>query len=101
MRALRNNFDPYLQTYNRLDALSAMGHQVDKAELIILGGTWSFYPEKYPHRSLIYTSSQHHLSQHSQQHPCLDAPKLKRAQHGVLASAHLLDKRSVETQVVL
>lgn len=46
-RAERNYFDPYLQTYNRLDALSSMGHQVDKAELIILGGTWSFYPEAY------------------------------------------------------
>lgn len=46
-RAERNYFDPYLQTYTRLDALDAMGHQVDKAELIILGGTWSFYPEAY------------------------------------------------------
>lgn len=46
-RAERNYFDPYLQTYTRLDALNAMGHHVDKAELIILGGTWSFYPEKY------------------------------------------------------
>ncbi len=46
-RAERNYFDPYLQTYNRLDALWAMGHSVDKAELIILGGTWSYYPETY------------------------------------------------------
>lgn len=46
-RAERNYFDPYLQTYNRLDALQAMGHTVDKVELIILGGTWSYYPEEY------------------------------------------------------
>ncbi|MFZ5437473.1 MAG: elongator complex protein 3 [Patescibacteria group bacterium] len=46
-RAERNYFDPYLQTYNRLDALWSMGHSVDKAELIILGGTWSYYPESY------------------------------------------------------
>lgn len=46
-RAERNYFDPYLQTYNRLDALRAMGHNIDKAELIILGGTWSYYPEDY------------------------------------------------------
>ncbi|MFZ5376646.1 MAG: elongator complex protein 3 [Patescibacteria group bacterium] len=46
-RAERNSFDPYLQTYNRLDALYSMGHEIDKVELIILGGTWSFYPEKY------------------------------------------------------
>ena len=46
-RAERNWFDPYLQTYNRLQALSNIGHSVSKAELIILGGTWSFYPEAY------------------------------------------------------
>ncbi|PIR60980.1 MAG: histone acetyltransferase, partial [Candidatus Pacebacteria bacterium CG10_big_fil_rev_8_21_14_0_10_45_6] len=46
-RAERNYFDPYLQTYNRLTALRAIGHDVSKAELIILGGTWSFYPEPY------------------------------------------------------
>lgn len=46
-RALRNAYDPYLQTYNRLLALSNIGHTVDKVELIILGGTWSFYQKPY------------------------------------------------------
>lgn len=46
-RAERNFFDPYLQTYNRLEALTSIGHNVDKTEIIILGGTWSFYPEEY------------------------------------------------------
>lgn len=46
-RAEQNGFDPYLQTYNRLVALGAIGHAVSKAELIILGGTFSFYPEAY------------------------------------------------------
>ncbi|MEI6728808.1 MAG: GNAT family N-acetyltransferase [bacterium] len=46
-RAERNNFDPYLQTYRRLKALYSIGHSVDKVEVIILGGTWSFYPERY------------------------------------------------------
>ncbi len=46
-RAERNYFDPYLQTYNRLQALHNIGHSVDKVELIILGGTWSYYPEAY------------------------------------------------------
>lgn len=46
-RAERNYFDPYLQTYNRLQALHNIGHQIDKSELIILGGTWSYYPESY------------------------------------------------------
>jgi len=46
-RAERNNFDPYLQTYNRLLALESIGHNTGKVELIVLGGTWSFYPESY------------------------------------------------------
>lgn len=31
----------------RLTALSQMGHATDKIELIVLGGTWSDYPEGY------------------------------------------------------
>lgn len=46
-RAEQNGFDPYLQTYNRMAALSAIGHSTDKIELIVLGGTWSFYPLAY------------------------------------------------------
>ncbi len=46
-RALRNQFDPYLQTYNRLQALSDIGHDTNKIEVIILGGTWSYYSEGY------------------------------------------------------
>ena len=46
-RAERNFFDPYLQVRSRLVALTEMGHVTDKVELIILGGTWSDYPDPY------------------------------------------------------
>ncbi|MGH0034474.1 MAG: elongator complex protein 3 [Myxococcota bacterium] len=46
-RAAGNRFDPFLQTWNRLAAFHAIGHPTDKVELIVLGGTWSFYPEPY------------------------------------------------------
>ena len=46
-RAAQNHFDPYLQTYNRLRAFHALGHSVDKVELIVLGGSWSAYPRDY------------------------------------------------------
>lgn len=46
-RAAQNRFDPYAQTSARLLAFSVNGHRTDKVELIILGGTWSFYPEAY------------------------------------------------------
>ncbi len=47
MRALANNFDPYLQVKTRLQALEATGHNTSKIELIIIGGTWSSLPTKY------------------------------------------------------
>nr|HID14597.1 tRNA uridine(34) 5-carboxymethylaminomethyl modification radical SAM/GNAT enzyme Elp3 [Anaerolineae bacterium] len=47
MRAVTHRFDPYAQTASRIAALSEIGHSVDKIELLILGGTWSCYPEPY------------------------------------------------------
>jgi len=46
-RAFQNNFDPYLQVKSRLDSYLAVGHPIDKIELLILGGTWSAYPPDY------------------------------------------------------
>ncbi len=46
-RAGMHRFDPYEQTWSRLSALYWIGHPVDKVELIVLGGTWSSYPESY------------------------------------------------------
>lgn len=46
-RAEQNSFDPYLQTYTRLLTYHNLAHPTDKIEVIILGGTWSFYPETY------------------------------------------------------
>ena len=47
MRAVLTKFDPYLQTKTRLKSLGMTGHNTDKIELIVLGGTWSYYPAKY------------------------------------------------------
>ncbi len=46
-RAELTFFDPYIQVAARLQALHQMGHSTDKVELIVLGGTWSDYPEGY------------------------------------------------------
>ena len=46
-RAEDQRFDPYLQAWSRLAAYRAIGHPVEKVELIVLGGTWSAYPETY------------------------------------------------------
>jgi len=47
MRAKRSNFDPYLQVKDRLSQLEQIGHAVDKAELIIMGGTFNAQPKEY------------------------------------------------------
>jgi len=39
MRSIHNNYDPYLQVQTRIQDLEAIGHEVDKIELIIMGGT--------------------------------------------------------------
>ena len=46
-RALLLQFDPYLQTANRITTLEQNGHAADKIEIIIKGGTWSAYPVEY------------------------------------------------------
>ena len=46
-RAAEHQFDPYRQTLSRLRSFDHTGHPVDKVELIVLGGTWSSYPESY------------------------------------------------------
>ncbi|MCZ7381835.1 MAG: tRNA uridine(34) 5-carboxymethylaminomethyl modification radical SAM/GNAT enzyme Elp3 [Candidatus Methanoperedens sp.] len=40
-RAFENNFDPYLQVSSRLKQLSQIGHPIEKAELIVMGGTYT------------------------------------------------------------
>ena len=47
MRAILCKFDPYKQVKLRLRALSDNGHNTDKCELIVMGGTWSYLPKKY------------------------------------------------------
>jgi len=41
LRATLNDFDPYLQTKNRIEQLKAIGHPVDKIDFIIMGGTFT------------------------------------------------------------
>src|SRR5437899_13066767 len=46
-RALENEYDPFLQVQSRVAQLQAMGHSVDKVELILVGGTFPFLPRTY------------------------------------------------------
>ncbi len=47
MRGLQSGFDPYEQVRNRIEQLKAIGHIVDKVELVIMGGTFPSMPLDY------------------------------------------------------
>jgi elongator complex protein 3 len=47
MRAELCDFHPFKQVALRLAALKANGHDTDKLELIVMGGTWDYLPAKY------------------------------------------------------
>ena len=47
MRGLENQFDPYRQVKNRIAQLRAIGHSVDKVEIIVMGGTFPSMPIDY------------------------------------------------------
>jgi len=40
-------YNPFLQVKKRIEMLKRGGHPVDKIELIVIGGTWSYLPPKY------------------------------------------------------
>ncbi|HPS28590.1 MAG TPA: tRNA uridine(34) 5-carboxymethylaminomethyl modification radical SAM/GNAT enzyme Elp3, partial [Candidatus Paceibacterota bacterium] len=47
MRAIRNNYDPLKQTLSRLLQLKLLGHSISKIDIIIQGGTFSYYSQAY------------------------------------------------------
>ena len=47
MRAIRAHYNPFVQTRNRLDQLKQLGHDIDKVEFIVMGGTFMSLPEEY------------------------------------------------------
>ncbi len=47
MRGVQNNYDPYVQVRSRIEQLTAIGHRVDKIELIVMGGTFPATPQEY------------------------------------------------------
>lgn len=48
MRAKRADFDCVTQMHDRMSSLYACGHiSMDKLEVLVLGGTWTSYPQEY------------------------------------------------------
>ncbi len=53
-RAIRNDYDPYLQIFNRLEQLLVNGHSPSKVELIVIGGTFPSFPKLYRDSFMMY-----------------------------------------------
>lgn len=47
MRGIQNEYNPYPQVRRRIEQLEAIGHKVDKVELVIMGGTFPSTPPNY------------------------------------------------------
>eukprot|EP00178_Gracilaria_changii_P027454 TRINITY_DN878_c0_g1_i1.p1 TRINITY_DN878_c0_g1~~TRINITY_DN878_c0_g1_i1.p1 ORF type:complete len:572 (-),score=90.27 TRINITY_DN878_c0_g1_i1:2654-4369(-) len=47
MRAIRARYDPYVQVRSRVDQLQSLGHDVDKVEFILMGGTFMSLDRSY------------------------------------------------------
>jgi elongator complex protein 3 len=47
MRSIHNNYDPYEQVQSRIRDLEAIGHIVDKIEIVCMGGTFLSAPIDY------------------------------------------------------
>lgn len=47
MRAIRARYDPYIQSRGRIEQLQRLGHEVDKVEFIVMGGTFMSLPNDY------------------------------------------------------
>lgn len=59
-RANRNDFDAIQQMTDRMQSLLLNGHEIDKLEIIIEGGTYTEYPVDYLrefHRDLVYCAN--------------------------------------------
>ena len=55
MRGIRNLYDPYLQIFNRLEQYVILGHEIDKVEMIVMGGTFLSAPADYQEDFIKYS----------------------------------------------
>lgn len=47
MRGMRNDYDAYLQVFNRLEQYILLGQNIDKIEIIVMGGTFPATSKEY------------------------------------------------------
>ncbi len=55
MRGIRNQYDAYLQVFNRLEQYILLGQAIDKIEIIVMGGTFPATPKEYQEEFIVGT----------------------------------------------
>jgi len=55
MRGIRNNYDAYLQVFNRLQQYVLLGQDFDKVEIIVMGGTFTATSKEYQEKFIYDT----------------------------------------------
>jgi len=100
-RAYTLKFNPYLQVKKRIESLETQGHKADKIELIILGGTWSFYPKQYQTwfiRRCFEAANEANTEQTQNLRREITRKKLKEAQRENETAKHRVIGLTIETR---
>lgn len=92
MRALLTKYHPAKQVKMRINSLEKTGHPTEKLEIRVVGGTWSFYPQRY-RNWFIKESFDACLSSHKKK-----SHNLQEAQKRNEAAKHRIVCLSVETR---
>lgn len=83
MRAKRRKFHPYMQVYDRIRQYILLGHFPSKVELIVMGGTFTFFP--YNYKRWFITQCFQALNNY---------PKLNRKESGLIEAQKLNERAS-------
>jgi len=79
MRGIRNFYDPYLQVFNRLEQYTLLNQNIEKVELIIMGGTFPSTPKKYQNEFIMYAfKAMNDFSKYFYKNNKLDFEKFKK-----------------------
>jgi ELP3 family radical SAM enzyme/protein acetyltransferase len=91
MRAMEVDFDIVKQFRSRVNTLRENGHEIDKVEIIILGGTFSSYPRDYQYEAMrdIFYAANTQAQQTQAQQTQVQAQQ---------TNAHARDRSSLQTE---
>ncbi|MBT3835766.1 tRNA uridine(34) 5-carboxymethylaminomethyl modification radical SAM/GNAT enzyme Elp3 [Candidatus Woesearchaeota archaeon] len=79
MRGMRNDYDAYLQVFNRLEQYVLLGHTFDKIEIIVMGGTFTAAAQEYQEEFILGTfKAMNDFSDTFFENGKFDFPKFKR-----------------------